>query len=260
MQEILHSLNVPHFEHPQELPKEYFEIPEMAAEMGIQMHRFEAGRKDQFVLRNHPDPYPEFHIRNLAVNGEAWTGQGSEVRSRFPDGEQINENMKSTALVLRYGDFSYFTAGDLYEPMEKAIAWLTGPVDVHVTNHHGSQTNPFFLQVLRPRVHIVQVWDSIQPRPHVFERLLDQTVYPGNRDIFLTNGVWEGRRENLADWFDEDTAKRYIEEFMPKVEADQGHIVVRVDPSGEQYHVYMLDDTDETFTVKSVHGPYESYK
>lgn len=243
---------------PQELPKEYFEIPKMANELGIQMHRFEAGRKDQFVLKKHPEQYPHFHIRNLAVNGEAWTGQGTEVRSRFPEGEQIIENMKSTALVLRYGNFSYFTGGDMYSPMEKALAWVTGPTDVHVTNHHGSEATPFFLEILRPRVHIVQVWDSIQPRPHVFERLLDRTIYPGERDIFLTNGMWEGRRTNLADWFDDETAKQYEEEFMPQATADQGHIVIRVEPSGERYHIYMLDDSDETFTVKSIHGPYLS--
>jgi len=247
-------------EHSQEFPKEYFEIAKIADELGIQMNQFEAGRKDQFLLKNYPDKYPQFQIRNLAVNGMAWTGQGTEIRSRFPDSNQISENMKSTALVLRYGNFSYFTGGDLYEPMEQAIAWLIGATDIHVTNHHGSEANPFFLQILRPRVHIVQVWDSIQPRPQVFDRLLDQSIYPGHRDIFLTNGMWKGRRGNLANWFDEETAKRYEEELMPAVTADQGHIVIRVDPSGDQYKIYILDDSDEKFIVKSIHGPYKSIK
>lgn len=238
--------------------QEYFEVSAKSDELGIKMGRFKAGRKDQFVLLNNPDKYPRFHIRNLAANGEIWIGRGTQVRSRFSKRETINENMKSTALVLRYGNFSYFTGGDLYEPMEMALAWLIGPADVHVSNHHGSEAHPFFLEILRPRIHIVQVWDSIQPRPQVFERFLDPSVYSGPRDIFLTNGMWEGRRENIADWFDENTAQRYAEEFMPAVTAEQGHIVIRVDPSGDRYQIYMLDDRDETFTVKSVHGPYES--
>lgn len=37
-----------------------------------------------------------------------------------------------------------------------------------------------------------------------------------------------------------------------------GHIVVRVVPGGNEYYVYLLDDTDFNFKVKSIHGPYSS--
>ncbi len=240
-------------------------------ERGMTMEKFEAGRDDQLVLRHDPGAFPDFKIRNLAVNAEAWTGTGHETRPRFAEGESIpsRENTFSTAFVMRYGPFAYFAGGDLQEPVEKAIAWVTGPVDVHVANHHGSQAHPFFLAALRPRVHIVEVWAVIQPRPHVFERLFDESIYPGPRDVFLTNGLWEGRAEHFLERHDERVAdlidgytvemgREYVEYYMPKTASSQGHVVVRVEPGGDRYHVAVLDDTAESFEVLSVHGPYTS--
>ena len=37
-----------------------------------------------------------------------------------------------------------------------------------------------------------------------------------------------------------------------------GHIVIRVSKGGDSYYVYMLDDNDFNYNVKSVHGPYNS--
>ena len=41
-----------------------------------------------------------------------------------------------------------------------------------------------------------------------------------------------------------------------KVAAIGGHIVIRVQPGGDVFWVYMLDDTDFEYKVKSIHGPY----
>src|SRR5690606_16392320 len=45
--------------------------------------RFGAGRDDQITLRRAPQEYPEFSVRNIAVNGDVWTGVGQATRSRF---------------------------------------------------------------------------------------------------------------------------------------------------------------------------------
>jgi hypothetical protein len=37
-----------------------------------------------------------------------------------------------------------------------------------------------------------------------------------------------------------------------------GHIVVRVEPGGGKYRVFVLDETTSEATVVSVHGPYQS--
>ncbi len=247
--------------------RRYREFVERQVARGMELQRFQAGRDDQLVLRSAPERYRQFQIRNLAVNGQVWTGEGNATRQVITD--MGNENMRSAALVLRYGDFGYYLGADLQEPMEQAIAPILDPVDVHVANHHGSQAHPDFLGRLQPRVHIVHVWAAIQPRPHVFERLFDQSIYPGPRDVFLTNGLWPGRAAHFLERYDERVARliddytvevgrKYVDYYMPKVASDQGHLVVRVEPGGGRYRVLVLDDRDETRTVQSIHGPYPS--
>jgi hypothetical protein len=59
---------------------------------------------------------------------------------------------------------------------------------VNVLNHHGylDSENASFLSVLRPRVHIIQVWSPSHPSPRTLRRLLSNRIYPGPRDIFAT--------------------------------------------------------------------------
>ena len=193
-----------------------------------------------------------------------------------------NENASSAAMRIRYGSFDYFSGGDLpgvpggevsrtmpgaparrpppeWADMESPIAWVTGPVDVLVLNHHGGQdtTNAFFLSVLQPRVAIAQVWDSIQVTAEVLQRLRSERIYPGPRDIFTTNGLWKGKKEHMIVFYGEETALRHAEDLQ-KITANQGHIVIRVAPGGASYQVYVLDDSQESFGIRSVHGPYES--
>jgi len=259
---------------PDAAPASYRRFVEEQVAGGMGLERFQAGRSDQIALRKDPARFPGFQVRNLAVNAEAWTGRGLETRPRFADDSLIGtgaryENMMSAAFVLRYGDFAYYIGADLQEPMEEAIAWLAGPVDVHVANHHGSQANPFFLATLKPRIHIVQVWAAIQPRPHVFERFFDESIYPGPREVFLTNGLWPGRAEHFLERYEERVAglidgysvelgREYVEGHMARIAPCQGHVVVRVEPGGGAYRVAVLDDRDESFTVRSIHGPYEA--
>jgi hypothetical protein len=90
---------------------------------------------DQVVLRHALERYRDFEVRNLAVNGEAWTGEADGVRARVGANEKYDENTYSAALRLRYGRFEYYTGGDLpgspadegplARDMESAIAWVT---------------------------------------------------------------------------------------------------------------------------------------
>lgn len=249
---------------------------------GAKAGLFRAGAADQIVLRNDPAKFPQFEVRNIAVNGEVWTGTGTEARRRMPSSEVPNENASSVALRIRYGSFDYFSGGDLpgvpggetrktplpaaarnpppeWADMESPIAWVTGPVDVLVLNHHGGQdtTNAFFLSVLQPRVAIAQVWDSIQVTSEVLQRLQSERIYPGPRDIFTTNGLWPGKKEHMIVFYGEEVALRHAEDLQ-RIAANQGHIVVRVAPGGGSYRIYVLDDSEESFRVRSLHGPYAS--
>ena len=235
---------------------------------GMKVERFQAGRADQIVLRHDAARYRDFEVRNLAVNGEAWTGEGTTTRRRTSLAEK-NENALNAALRLRYGAFDYYTGGDLTgmldkpewpvsRDMESAVAWVTGPVDVIQLNHHGNSdsSSPFFISVLQPRVCVAHVWDAQQVDPTVLGRLRSERLGPGPRDVFMTNGNWEGRNEHIVRVFGEEAGRKHIEEL--KSVAQQGHVVVRVAPGGASYEVFMLTDADESMRVKSVHGPYQS--
>ena len=237
---------------------------------GMQVVRFEAGRSDQIVLRRAPRDFPTFEVRNIAANGRVWTGGGTATRNRFPPGiVPVEENNCSLAFRLSYGAFTYFNGGDMagllapnaqaWTEMESAVAWVTGPVDVHALNHHGTQdaVNPFFLSVLRPRIHIQSTFASSQPSPDVMRRMLSERIYPGPRDIFMTNSGWPGRREHMVKLFGEAETAWVLERFG-QVAARQGHVVVRVEPGGARYRVIVLDDSTGDGRVLSVHGPYLS--
>ncbi len=235
---------------------------------GLRVERFEPGRNDQIVLTRAPKEFPQFEFRNISANAFVWTGSGTETRNRYPAPDLPDENNCSLAFRLRYGHFTYFNGGDMggeapadksWRDMEAAVAPVVGPVDVHVLNHHGTKnaTSEFFLSVLQPRVHIASIYAASQPGPEVMRRMLSQATYPGPRDIFLTNAIWEGRRPNMVALFGDDDAA-WLEQQIGAASSSQGHVVVRVDPGGDTYRVVVLDDSGETLNVKSVHGPYRS--
>lgn len=237
---------------------------------GLRVERFQPGRAGQFRLLRDAASYPGFEFRNIAANGQVWTGEGEDVRQRYPDGELPGENDCSLAFRISYGAFAYFNGGDMagvrpaaapsWSEIESAVAWVTGPVDVHALNHHGfaDSANAFFLSVLQPRIHILSVYAASHPGPDVMRRLLSEQVYPGPRDIFMTNGMWEGRSPHMVKLFGEaETA--WLVERIGEAASVQGHVVVRVAPGGDTYRVIVLDDrAGSDSVVRSVHGPYEA--
>ncbi len=232
------------------------------AENGLRVEKFVPGRRDQLVLVNNPNDYPDFAIQNIACNGEIWTGVGTSTRHLFPPLDELDprefpsENMCSIALRISYGAFDYFTGGDiigvldegdpLWQDVETEVAKAVGPVEVNELNHHGylDSENAFFLSALRPQVHIIQAWSPSHPSPRVLRRLLSTQLYPGPRDIFSTNMM--------------EANKIVIGGNLEKLKSDQGHIVIRVAPGGETYKVIILDDSNESHQVKAVFGDYAS--
>lgn len=228
----------------------------------LTVERLVPGRNNQIVPTRSPRAWPAFEVRNIAANGEVWTGSGSETRHYFPPVDSLSaaelpsENSSSIALRISYGKFDYFTAGDMtafkdegepqWHDIERPVAQAAGPVDVCLVNHHGyyDANSFYFVSMMRPRVAIIPVWSVAQPDRRVLRRLLFPIAYPSPRDVFLT-AITAPARAVFADW-------------TPKLKALEGHIVVRVEPGGARYRVYVLDNTNESFDVVKMEGPYQS--
>lgn len=234
------------------------------ANKGLRIERFVPGRNDQIELVHHKARYPNFEIRNIAANGWVWTGRGSTASNRFPElstltpTEYPTENKCSIALRLSYGKFRYFTGGDLdvaeveyagpreqWKNIEEPVAQATGPVDVMKANHHANfdANSVFFLRTLRPQVVVASTWGASQPSMNVYRRLLSKKSYPGPREVFFTNMM----------------ASTLSALHIDRIKNPTGHIVVRVQPGGGAFSVYVLDDTNEEHAIKTVSGPFQSH-
>ncbi|GAB4017795.1 hypothetical protein GCM10028808_50270 [Spirosoma migulaei] len=230
---------------------------------GTVFERSKPGRTDQIVLTKNPNQFAKtVEIRNIIANGELWTGSGTETRQLFPaltglSQQQLpSENMCSIGVRLRYGQFDYFSGGDMpgvlrfgaptWHDVETPVSKVVGPVDAHILDHHGNRDsqNDNLLAALRPRVVIIPVWSSDHPGHDVLDRIYSLEIYPGERDVFATGML--------------DANKLVIGELLNRLKSDKGHIVIRVAPGGERYQVITLDDSTENFTVKAVFGPYQA--
>ncbi|MCQ2140936.1 MAG: hypothetical protein MJY83_01140 [Bacteroidales bacterium] len=225
---------------------------------GSTREKFAVGHDDQFPLR-HSQKY-DFSIRNIAANGDVWTGVGYESHSELPSSAELfrlsengakkdvlpGGNVLSCVLEFNYGKFNYFTGGDIqysgrtsysYKDIEEPISKVVGEVDVMKASHHGtSNTNSStILGKLKPSVLLVGNWRTVQPNHETMQRVLEANP---DCQIFVTNKANEQKLSKI------------------NFAAVGGHFVVRVAPGGGSYMVYSLDDNDMEYKVKAVFGPF----
>ena len=217
--------------------------------------RFQAGRSDQIKLAD------AVSVRNLAANGEVWTGQGEGMVQHIPPIASLKpqdvpeENVLSCALRLSYGRFRYFAAGDLtsstfdgdlpWRDMATPAAQACGPVDVAVAPHHGlfDSSSAGMVRALRPRIWLIDAWHVSHPGMTTLERLFSERLYPGPRDALSTA---------LAP------ANDLINDRMTRhLASKSGHIVVRVAPGGTRYRVVVTGNRDEADRIIKVLGPFD---
>jgi hypothetical protein len=218
------------------------------------------GRVDQIMPIHEPQKYPQFKVRNIAANGEIWTGIGVATTRRFPSLDTVarddwpTENMCSLVLRVSYGNFDYYTGGDIpgnvrpgypsWHDVETPVAKAVGEVEAAVVDHHGNRdsTSQTLVSSLRPRVWIIPVWSADHPGHDVLDRMYSTRLYPGARDVFATNMI--------------EANRIVIGPLLDRLASAQGHIVIRVAPGGASYQVMILDDRAETYRVKNVFGPF----
>jgi beta-lactamase superfamily II metal-dependent hydrolase len=227
---------------------------------GTKIEKFNPGSSRQIALQHSQNDFPNFAVRNLAANGEVWTGKNESTRPLFPPLSTLKpeefptENSCSIALRFHYGSFRYYIGGDLtcdtrfgtapWLDVETPVAKVAGPVNVSALNHHGyfDATGPDFVRQMRSRIYIAQAWHASHPALSVLDRLYSPLLYQGDRDIIAT-GLTEAA--SLAD-----------ARFSDRMLSQSGHVVVRASPQGRQYQVLVLDDAKEEGNVKSSFGPY----
>ena len=223
---------------------------------GLVHEKLISGQKNQIELVNNSKDYTDFSIRNIAVNSTIWTGAASDTLALLKPGEYPGENPLSICVKISYGKFEYFTGGDIsgidefggtdFNSVESQIAPAIGAVDVATLNHHGNRDsqNSVFVRTLRPRVWIQQNWSSDHPGEEVLRRITSEKLYPGERDIFSTIML--------------QPLKDVIGGRLNQYKSQNGHIVLRVQPKGDKYEIYTLNDASEEREVLAKYGPYES--
>jgi metallo-beta-lactamase superfamily protein len=251
----------PRYDYPQPLNDpaalNYIRFVRAQEQKGSSIERIQVGSARQIKLLREPTKFPSFSIRNLAANGEVWTGVEDNTRHCFPDLATLSkdnlpgENMCCLAIRLSYGKFDYYTGGDLsfstnygddpWRDIETPVAHAAGPVDVAVLNHHGyiDAVGPEFVRSLRPSAFVLLAWDSAHPSISALDRILSKRLYPGERSVFATSLMPENKIVNAR---------------LSELKSDEGHVVVRVAPGGKEFRVLIVDNCDESGRIKADFG------
>ena len=212
--------------------------------------RFAVG-EEQITLQYNKSKYSNFRIFNICANGFVWNkknGAGYLAGSRANEG-----NPASCGFHISYGDFDYVACGDLTSTPQNLAAYYVrdfiggDKLDAFKTHHHlsGNSWGTRTKEVHKPQVILSHSFYNKQPDPGILQMLFD---YTWQKNFFVTNlhSMWKSNNSTLLN--DDDG------EFT----GSEGHIVLRVAPGGKTFYVYMLDDTNFEYKIKSIHGPYTS--
>ncbi len=211
---------------------------EPAVKAGMKREPFKVGAKNQICLQHDPTGYYRrvFEIRNLAANGVMW---------------DVNENPLSAAIRIRYGDFTYFTGGDLEGDFvgadgkkfsyEERVGDVVGPVCVCKTNHHAffPSMRDAFVKSVRPQLFLSSAWSPNQQNVVTLTRMLSRENYEGER--FVAYGAIPDFRVRQ---FEKLGLTRYL--------TPPGHAVVKVVPGGFAFKLYTLSAEDESMRIVGV--------
>ena len=221
-------------------------------------HRIEYGHVETMGQEN------KIEIRCVAVRGD--TAGTAHDLDLDPAGktESFDENPGSIALLIRLGEFEFYTAGDQTsgrwkkkrkKPAAEEAVVVSGAIpggndiDVLKVSHHGSDTSTGteLAQQMRPEVSIISsefTNNHRLPRRIVLKQLQDTRSFvliTGNGQA--TDGKYADARET-----DEDDV------FTPSPEAvfnAQGDVTVLVSSNGERYTV-TGSTFSKTFSARDV--------
>lgn len=213
----------------------YTSFMKLRNDNGKTNEQFVVGSDTQFPLKYDPDSYPEFSVRNVAGNLDVWTGTGTGTSHM--SFSTTDENEFSCAIRISYGDFSWYTGGDIKSSLtEDAVAKACGPTDVVVCNHHAYKDamHNSFVRQMQAKAYVIPVWDYYHPEAEPLRWMLSTDLYPGDRMVFAA-GLVENNRIRLGE---------NGEKIKPA-----GHIMVRVYEGGDTWQVFVLNDSDTDYEI-----------
>ena len=224
---------------------------------GLKMAQFKVGAKNQVAMLKNAADYPSFSITNITGNGKILCRDGKvrDLYAEFHNAKRLNENGMSLGLLVQYGPFRFYAAGDFSDSprlpdgsrrnIEAELAKELDPVDVAKVNHHGHHSMPAELvAALQARVWTACMWDQLHITADTLTRLSDRAAYPGPR--LVAAGVFTPERRF------EDAGKDFVRDIAPEA-FDAGHVVLNVAPGGNAYSVAYVTADDESMTVRGAY-------
>jgi competence protein ComEC len=161
-----------------------------------------------------------------------------------------SDNANSVVLLISFGSFRFYDAGDLTWNMEHKLVCphnLIGKVDVYQVTHHGldASNNPLVLQTIEPRVAIMNNGTTKGCMPEVFTNLKEtkslQALYQVHKNLRP-----DGEKNNVP--------AEYI--ANPEKECQGNHIRLSVSPDSKSYTVAIPANKHErTFQTRGNSAP-----
>lgn len=225
---------------------------------GLKVERAKLGSTSQIKLVNDPSAYPDFVVEVNALNGKV-NGDESEVK-------KVAENGTSISFLISYGDFDYLTSGDagtntVVEP--NLARTINRKIEAMKAHHHFSWNamSEAIMKIYQPKVIVSQSFYDHQPDlGHDWScygtPYMDKTSYE-------FQNAWKSYGEDSdKNWYFTNihptTAQMYPEEVI-KMKSRNGHVVIRVKEGGDEFYVYVLDDTDFEYKVVQIDGPFSCH-
>lgn len=161
----------------------------------------------------------------LATPGKTPGRPNPECAAATPQDEDKSDNARSVVLLLKYGEFDFFDAGDLTWNVEQRLvcpANLVGEVDLYQVTHHGlnNSNNPALLRSLRPTVAIMNNGPRKGGHPDTVKWLRE---LPTLKDLYQVHrNVQSQPAENAPPEFIANLEEQPDEGHMIMVSVDAG--------------------------------------
>ena len=191
-----------------------------------------------------------FFVRNVCADMKLWTGSGEDCEDLFAvhkqkGGAKLNENSCSSALLIGYGPFRFFTGGDVNGRMldadgnsylyDEKIGQVVGRVTIAKANHHASpdSMSAAFVNALGARNYLVNVWHPV----HINDTTMSRMASGGAERVYATYIP------------PEDEALIASAAWRTVLDPRGGHVVIRVTDGGKRYNILRLSAENESMVV-----------